>query len=76
MLTFCVTLYSLLVSRNIGNLQSLFHGKSQQNTNDKFTVLLTLLFLSGVKMESPTHSWYISAGLNPHKVAYFNFSAQ
>lgn len=27
-------------------------------------------------MQRPTHSYYISAGLNPCETAYFNFSAQ
>lgn len=68
MLTFCVTLYSLLVFHNTGNAPSLFHSESQQNTNDKFTVQLTLLFPNGVKMQSPTYSQCISAGLNLHEV--------
>lgn len=52
MLMVCVTLFSLLVSSNIGNVQSLPHGECPEN---KFTVLLSLLCLSGVKMQSPAH---------------------
>lgn len=37
-------------------VQSLFHGKSQQNTNYQLFVLLTLLFLSGFKTWCSTHS--------------------
>lgn len=60
MLTVHITLYLLLVSSNIDNVQSLPHGKCP---NYEFAVLLTLLFLSGVKMQSPTRSQCISAGL-------------
>lgn len=43
----CVTLYLLLVSSNIDNVQSLLHGKCLQSP--EFSALLTLLFGSGVK---------------------------
>lgn len=68
-------LWQAISMHNLCKVQSLFHGKSQQSTNYKLLVLLTLLFL-GFKTRCPNHSFCMSAGLTPCETVCFNFSEQ